>query len=170
MNIYNLEGSSKPIYSVNAHNEIINSIDGIAGHQIGRGAPELVTGSRDGSVKVWDLRQKYPTIVMRPKEGDIHRDCWTVTFGNSYNSDERVVAAGYDNGDVKMFDIRSVDILWESNLKNGVCSVEFDRNDIPMNKFVATTLESKFYLFDLLGDHPKRKCPYLIQKVHLNHV
>ncbi len=30
------------------------------------------------------------------------RDCWCVAFGNSYNDQERVVVAGYDNGDVKM--------------------------------------------------------------------
>ncbi len=34
------------------------------------------------------------------------RDCWTVAFGNSYNDEERCVLAGYDNGDVKMFDLR----------------------------------------------------------------
>lgn len=30
----------------------------------------------------------------------------TVAFGNSFNDDERCVLAGYDNGDVKMFDLR----------------------------------------------------------------
>lgn len=34
------------------------------------------------------------------------RDCWCVAFGNSYNDEERCVLAGYDNGDVKMFDLR----------------------------------------------------------------
>jgi len=29
-----------------------------------------------------------------------------VAFGNSYNDEERCVLAGYDNGDVKMFDLR----------------------------------------------------------------
>jgi hypothetical protein len=33
-------------------------------------------------------------------------DCWAVAFGNSYNDEERCVLAGYDNGDVKMFDLR----------------------------------------------------------------
>lgn len=35
-----------------------------------------------------------------------HRDCWSVAFGNSYNDEERCVLAGYDNGDVKLFDLR----------------------------------------------------------------
>jgi hypothetical protein len=34
------------------------------------------------------------------------RDCWCVAIGNSYDNEERCVLAGYDNGDVKMFDLR----------------------------------------------------------------
>ncbi|KMQ96723.1 wd repeat-containing protein 92-like protein [Lasius niger] len=161
------EDPSIPIYTANAHTQIINAIDGVAGASVGCGAPELVTGSRDGSVKVWDPRQKgRPVAVMEPKEGESRRDCWSVAFGNSYNSEERVVAAGYDNGDVKMFDLRAMTLKWESNLKNGVCGLEFDRGDIPMNKLVATTLESKFYLFDLKTQHPKKGFPYLVEKAH----
>ena len=37
-----------------------------------------------------------------------------------YNQDERFVTAGYDNGDVKMFDLRTMSVKWETNLKNGV--------------------------------------------------
>ncbi len=37
-----------PVYSVKAHDQIINTIDGIGGLGIGGGAPELATGSRDG--------------------------------------------------------------------------------------------------------------------------
>ena len=36
------------MYTVKAHDEIINSIDGVGGLNIGEGAPEIVTGSRDG--------------------------------------------------------------------------------------------------------------------------
>lgn len=37
-----------------------------------------------------------------------------------------------------MFDLRAMKLLWETNVKNGVCSVEFDRKDIKMNKLVIT--------------------------------
>ena len=36
------------MYSVKGHKEIINTIDGVGGLGIGEGAPEIVTGSRDG--------------------------------------------------------------------------------------------------------------------------
>ncbi len=48
LNFRDLDRTELPIYSVKGHNEIINSIDGIGGLGIGDGAPEIVTGSRDG--------------------------------------------------------------------------------------------------------------------------
>ena len=43
-------------------------------------------------------------------------------IGNSFNDDERFVAAGYDNGDIKMFDLRMMSLKWETNVKSGVSS------------------------------------------------
>lgn len=37
-----------PVYTVKAHKEIVNCIDGVGGLGVGDGAPEIVTGSRDG--------------------------------------------------------------------------------------------------------------------------
>jgi hypothetical protein len=53
-----------------------------------------------------------------------------IRFGNSFNNDERCIAAGYDNGDIKLFDLRANSIRWETNVANGVCGIEFDRKDI----------------------------------------
>lgn len=44
----NLEMPEVPVYAVKAHKEIVNSIDAVGGLGIGDGAPEIVTGSRDG--------------------------------------------------------------------------------------------------------------------------
>ena len=74
--------------------------------------------------------------------------CWTVAFGNSHSDEDRCIVAGYDNGDVKLFDLRTNSIRYETNVANGVTSVEFDRKDIEMNKLAVTTLESKFRVFD----------------------
>ncbi len=38
-----------------------------------------------------------------------------------------MLAAGYDNGDVKMFDLRTMKVHWETELPSGVCSLQFDR-------------------------------------------
>lgn len=46
-----LEHIESPVYSVKAHDQIINTLDGIGGLGIGGGAPELVTGSRDGKYR-----------------------------------------------------------------------------------------------------------------------
>ena len=43
-----LERIEAPVYTSKGHDTIINAIDGIGGLGIGGGAPEIVTGSRDG--------------------------------------------------------------------------------------------------------------------------
>lgn len=91
--------------------------------------------------------------------------------GNAYNEDERVVAAGYDNGDIKLFDLKMNKVRWEDNVKNGVspgqnerygnsgriltflltqiCGLQFDRKDIEMNKLLVVGLESRFRVYDM---------------------
>ncbi|XP_028024226.1 dynein axonemal assembly factor 10 isoform X2 [Balaenoptera acutorostrata] len=133
LHIWNLEAPEIPVYSVQGHKEIINTIDGVGGLGIGEGAPEIVTGSRDGS---------------------------------AYNQEERVVCAGYDNGDIKLFDLRNMSLRWEANIKNGVCSLEFDRKDISMNKLVATSLEGKFHVFDMRTQHPTKGFASVSEKAH----
>lgn len=43
-----LEHLEEPVYSAKAHSQIINAIDGVGGLGIGAGAPEIITGSKDG--------------------------------------------------------------------------------------------------------------------------
>ncbi|KAM9365845.1 dynein axonemal assembly factor 10 [Pholidichthys leucotaenia] len=167
LDIWNLEVPDAPVYSVKAHKEIVNSIDGVGGLGIGDGAPEIVTGSRDGTVKVWDPRQRgLPVANMEPVEGETKRDCWTVAFGHAFNDHDRCVCAGYDNGDIKLFDLRNMSLRWETNIKNGVCCLEFDRKDITMNKLVATCLESKFHVFDMRTQHPTKGFASVSEKAH----
>lgn len=49
--------ANKTVFSVKGHKKIVNALDAIGGLDSGYGAPEIVTGSRDGSVKLWDPRQ-----------------------------------------------------------------------------------------------------------------
>lgn len=43
-----LEDNIWPVYKTTQHKAIINAIDGVSGTNSGCGAPEIVTGSRDG--------------------------------------------------------------------------------------------------------------------------
>lgn len=159
-------GELRTIFSVKGHESIINAIDGVGGkHAAGYGAPEIVTGGKDGYIKVWDPRVDYPVVTFEQK-GNAHRECWTVAFGNSYSEDERCICAGFDNGDVKMFDLRTNTILWEENCKNAVTSIQFDRQDIEMNKLVVAGLESKFRVYDLRTKHSRDGFAYLDELAH----
>lgn len=113
------------------------------------------------------MRQKdSPVVNIAPTCSDTSniittRECWTVGFGDSHNNDERVLCAGYDNGDVKMFDLRQMKVRWETNIKNGICHVEFDRRDIPMNKLIVSTLEGGLNVYDLRTQHLKKGFAYV---------
>lgn len=164
--VYDLENIDKPIFSQQAHTSIINAIDGCGGLEIGYGAPEIVTGGRDGCVRLWDTRVSEPVLALEPDEGQAARDCWTVAFGNAYSDEERCIVAGYDNGDVKLFDLRMNAMRYETNVGNGVTCVEFDRKDIEMNKLAVTTLESKFRVFDMRTQHPTDGFACLAERAH----
>ena len=81
--MWDLERLDLPTYTVQGHEQIINCIDGVGGLTgPDSGAPEIATGSRDGHVKVWDVRQKgKPVATIAPAQGESNRDCWAVSFG-----------------------------------------------------------------------------------------
>merc|ERR1711939_388991 len=166
LSIWDLERTEMPVYSVKAHDVIVNAIDGCGGLNIGYGAPELVTGSRDGTVRVWDPRQRdTPVASLEPEEGS-GRDCWSVAFGHSHTDEERCIVAGFDNGDVKLFDLRTNTIRWEGNVSNGACWVEFDRKNIEMNKLMVCSLESRFRMYDMRTFHPTKGYANMTEQAH----
>lgn len=166
LQLWDLEHTARPVFEVQAHASIVNQIDGFGGQSRGYGAPEIVSCGRDGCVRVWDVRQQdAPVAAFEPADANNIRDCWCVAFGNSFNDEERCVLAGYDNGDVKMFDLRMNRVRWEANVKNGVCGVSFDRRDIEMNKFAVCCLESQFHVFDARTQHPAKGFSSVTEKV-----
>lgn len=166
LNVWDLESLATPLFQAKGHTSIINAIDGCGGLGIGGGAPELVTGGRDGCVKVWDTRQATHVADMSPALGSEVRDCWSVAFGNSFNDEERCVVAGYDNGDIKLFDLRTMSLRWETHLENGICSVQFDRKDIVMNKLLVTGLEEHLSIYDMRTYNKDKGYASVKQKSH----
>lgn len=93
------------------------------------GAPLIVTAGGDGGVRAWDPRQpQAPAAAFLPEDGSARRDCWCVAVGNAYSTEaERCVLAGYENGDLKMFDLRhggGAAVRWQTNVGKGVCGVQ----------------------------------------------
>lgn len=147
LELWDLERLTKPQSVVHAHDSAINAIDGCGSGLNQIGPQEIVTGCRDGAVKVWDTRVNDAVAVFDPNDSSTC-ECWSVAFGNSYDDKERCILAGYENGDIKLFDLRTGTIRYQERLANGICGVEFDRKDIAMNKFAVACLESQLITFD----------------------
>lgn len=129
-----------------------------------------MSGIQDNLKALWPVfGQKTPKILAIAGRSHlvsfVSKAFSLINVGNSYNDEERCVAAGYDNGDVKLFDLRNMSLRWETNVRNGVCAIEFDRRDIKMNKLVVAGLESQYRLFDVRTQHPTQGFAYLTEKV-----
>ncbi|XP_065564328.1 dynein axonemal assembly factor 10-like [Artemia franciscana] len=98
----------------------------------------------EGFVKLWDVRQaEQPVAVFRPAIGTV--DCFTVTLGQtSYN--DKIVAAGFDNGDIKIFDLRNMAVVKEVNITGGVCSMQFSEKS---DSLLVTGINSRICYFPL---------------------
>ncbi|RIA90571.1 WD40-repeat-containing domain protein [Glomus cerebriforme] len=143
--LWDLEHTEAPVISIKAHSSIINDIDGCGGSITSSyGPPELATASRDGTVKIWDIRQKNkPVVKIDSIEGARGpRDTWCVAFGNAWNNEERVVAAGYDSGEVKLFDLKAMSTLSEFKTTSGAVSLEFDRQYTKLNRLTIGSLKT----------------------------
>ena len=141
----------KPVFQHKVHDDIINCIDG-------GGAPgpcEIVTGSRDGKVCVCDTRSPDPVVAVLEPEGD-KRDCWSVSMGGTNGPSERSVIAGYDNGDLKLWDLKSNQVTWETNLRNGIASMQFSDRTGPLKRVTCGCLTGQLVTFDLT-DKPQDK-------------
>lgn len=148
------------IYNVRrAHTEVINAVDTVGGDCYG--ALEIVTGGSDGNVRVWDPRQKTSPVARFEPNTDktitTRYACLTVTFGNVQNSTERCICAGYDNGDIKLFDLRTMKIRWQAHIETAIFNIEFDNKWNSMNEISIGTGSKGIYLFDLNKRLPNKQ-------------
>ncbi|PFH32719.1 putative WD repeat-containing protein 92 [Besnoitia besnoiti] len=161
MTLWDLENLREPITKIKAHKASVNTIDvcGPLSRKTGGGASRalLATGSADGCASVWDTRDSTGEVLsIEPAAGEDAADCWAVAFGNAESSeDASALAAGYDNGDVKLFDMRAARLQWDTNLDYGVCHLQFDRKDIAMNKLAVSCLEGHLFMADMRTFHPE---------------
>lgn len=70
----------KVFWQVKAHDGIANCVDGAGAEGCGYGPCELVTGGRDGCVRLWDPRQNGPVLSLEPVEKELVPDCWSVAY------------------------------------------------------------------------------------------
>lgn len=95
-------------------------------------------------------------LAIEPAPGEETADCWAVALGNAPDPAEYgSLASGYDNGDVKLFDMRAANLQWDTNVDFGVCHLQFDRKDIAMNKLAISCLEGQLFMADMRTFHPE---------------
>lgn len=164
LQVFDIERFDFPIYDVKAHDGIVNSVDGIGG---GHGS-EIVTGGQDGCIKVWDPRQGVAVVCISPvrKEdgGSGYRDCWTVNFADGTNQNDRVVCAGFDNGDIKVIDLRILKERWGCNVSSGICKLSCDKKCEKSNRLVAGTVDGSVHLFDMNKNQIDKNCADFVHR------
>ena len=104
LTVWDLEEERAVEEAAGAHRDMVNCVAGAAGR--------LVTGGRDGEVRVWDPRDIRQCALNMRDETTCH-DTWTVTIR------DHVVCSGYSNGDVRMFDLRAGAATWDTNFGGG---------------------------------------------------
>lgn len=80
---------------------------------------------------------------MTVKSNDNPKDIWAVAYGKYRNScavkitdsfylgqlkGHKVIAVGYEDGNIKLFNVNNAHYLWETHVKDGVCSIDFDKD------------------------------------------
>ncbi|KJP86294.1 hypothetical protein AK88_04108 [Plasmodium fragile] len=153
--LYDINRMSTPYYTIKKHTKLINKVE----CKNYKNNNLVVSASRDGSVKIFDIRTNNEVVSLEPpKDSAYIPDCWCVATGNNYievkspsgGGEENLnLCAGYDNGDIKFFDLKMMTVEHEVNVNNGVCAVSYDRKDTKMNKLICSTLEGNMYIFNM---------------------
>lgn len=49
----------------------------------------------------------------------------------------KVIAVGYENGDIKLFSVDNSQYVWKTQLKSGICAIEFDKECLRVSTLVG---------------------------------
>lgn len=80
------------------------------------------------------MRQPEKAVLTVRSDKD-PKDIWAVAFG--VLKGHRVIAVGYENGDIKLFSVDTAQYVWESQLKGGVCAIDFDKECLRVSTLVG---------------------------------
>ena len=167
--VWDIESFEKPLWVQKGHS-VVNTIDS------GRGGL-IISGGREGKVNVWDVRMDKPAIVY---EGEVSGDqgadqsvnntlkvpeCWGTSILPRDSTAH--IACGWESGDVKVWDIRGSEPLYQTRLQNGVCSVTLDDGNINgLEVLYIGTLEGHVYAVDI--SHPEYDIMEKTRMAHCN--
>lgn len=144
---YDVE-TTQVVWQKKIHESMINKIDG-AGSK--NGPFEIATAGRDGSMKLFDVRTNLSQIYSY--KGNY--DCWAVSFGGSDSDTNRSVAFGFKDGELKVLDMRKMEIIEELILDNGICHLEWNTKYSSSNSIMATCLNGQIVHHQVRGNSQK---------------
>ncbi|KAN0029737.1 hypothetical protein ACTA71_007873 [Dictyostelium dimigraforme] len=126
-----------PIWGIKgAHQGCIAAVDAYGDNLV-------VCGGKDGSIKVYDTRIKpnsgensTSTSSISTFEQTNKSNCWSICINDSN------IIAGFENGDLNIYNLKTNSIQSTTKLNGGICSIDSnDRSNI-LNQFLVTTNKS----------------------------
>ncbi|KAM9950843.1 hypothetical protein ACTFIT_008841 [Dictyostelium discoideum] len=128
-----------PIWGVKgAHQGSISAIDAYADNLV-------VCGGKDGTIKVYDTRIKPNSAndnngnnssPISTFEQTNKSNCWSIC------TNDNNIIAGFENGDLNIYNLKTNSIQSTTKLNGGICSIDSnDRSNI-LNQFLITTNKS----------------------------
>ena len=65
---------------------------------------------------IWNVRRDSKAVRSPPDRHGVQApDCWAVAFGNSFTDEERCLLAGYSDGHIRLFDLRTNTMRWQAS-------------------------------------------------------